>query len=124
MKFSIFVWTRDTMRDFFRECLTSLAEQTYDDFEVYILDENRDDRVSRLCAELFPRDPRMIYHRQKNARGPAYAFNAALHRAAGDYVLFMGQHRSEERRVGIDVSRLCHLRQRRADRHRQDESPV
>lgn len=92
IKISIIIWTTATNPTFFRDCLNSIMEQDYRDFEVVIIDENPGRVVHKIASDLFEHDGRLSYHKLKNSRGMSYARNIGLHRKTGNYVYFMGQH--------------------------------
>ncbi len=98
--FSLLVWTKDTNEYFFRDLMESVVAQSYQNWELFVLDENSDDAIKRVTSEFFPNDKRVHYRRIKNVKGQAYAYNIGFHfvlqeaarRSAMGYVLFTGQH--------------------------------
>ncbi len=70
--------------------LTSVAEQTYSDYEVVITDDSDDDRISALISGSCPVDAaRVRYHRNDRKLGHIYNWNAAISMAKGDYTKIM-----------------------------------
>ncbi len=67
--------------------LRSVFAQTYQDFEVIVVDDGSDD-VDELTAALAPFQERIQYVRQPNG-GPAKARNAGIALASGDLVAFL-----------------------------------
>ena len=84
MLFSILLATVDREKEV-TNFLRSLASQTCRDFEVIVIDQNPDDRLTPLLDEyrsLFP------IRQVRSARGHSRAFNAGLMHAAGELVAF------------------------------------
>ncbi|MDD6195015.1 MAG: glycosyltransferase [Lachnospiraceae bacterium] len=85
-RFSLVVWTRDTNEVFFRDFMESMVAQTYDNWELYIIDEGRDSRIATIASEFFPEDHRVHYRQLRTNRGKAYAYNIGFHFALLDGV--------------------------------------
>ena len=91
--FSLVVWTNETDMDNFKDCLESIDEQEYREFELYILDNNPSNNIEVTIKEFFPDIvDKVHYRRLKKNNGAAYAYNVGLHFAEGNYVVFFGQH--------------------------------
>lgn len=71
-----------------RKCLDSLAQQTYTDFEVLLINDGSTDESPEICREYCERDSRFRLITQKNA-GPAAARNTGMEQAAGKYMAFV-----------------------------------
>src|SRR5690606_12336104 len=69
-------------------CLDSLRGQTFDDFEVIVVDDGSTDATPELVAEYVRREGRIRSLRQDNA-GAATARNRGAETARGDYLLFL-----------------------------------
>ena len=52
--FSLVVWTNETDMDNFKDCLESIDEQEYREFELYILDNNPSNNIEVTIKEFFP----------------------------------------------------------------------
>ncbi|WP_149829918.1 bifunctional glycosyltransferase/CDP-glycerol:glycerophosphate glycerophosphotransferase [Streptomyces tailanensis] len=77
------------IRDFVRECLDSLLEQSYRDLEVIAVDDCSTDGSAEILDAYAARDPRVhVLHLPTNV-GPGRARNAGLPHATGDYLLFL-----------------------------------
>lgn len=98
-----------------RKCLDSLAQQTYTDFEVLLINDGSTDKSPEICREYGERDSRFRLITQENA-GPAAARNTGMELAAGKYVTFVDSddyvepdmlealfHRAEESGADITV---------------------
>lgn len=78
-KFSVVVWTRDTNEVYFRDFIESMVSQTYDAWELYVMDEGNSNRIATIVAEFFPADDRIHYRQLKTNKGKAYAYNMGFH---------------------------------------------
>ena len=72
-------------RDVLERALTSVRDQTHDDWDLIVVDDGSTDATSSLFTE---RDPRIRYVRQDNA-GVYAARNRGLSLAVGRYVTFL-----------------------------------
>lgn len=91
--FTLVIWTDDTNMDFFKDCLESIDEQEYREFELYILDNNPSNAIELTIREFFPDIvDKVHYRRLKKHLGGAYAYNVGAHFAEGDYIVYLGQH--------------------------------
>ena len=91
--FSMIIWTVDTNMDYFKDCLESIDEQEYRNFELYILDNNPSNAIEVTIKEFFPDIvDKVHYRRLKKKSGGAYAYNIGAHFAEGDYLVYLGQH--------------------------------
>lgn len=91
--FSLVIWTNETNMDYFKDCLESIDEQEYRQFELYILDNNSSYVVEQTIKEFFPDIvDKVHYRRLKKKTGGAYAYNIGAHFAEGNYLVYIGQH--------------------------------
>ncbi|MEO5898231.1 MAG: glycosyltransferase [Vicinamibacterales bacterium] len=67
--------------------LRSVFEQTYEDFEVIVVDDGSEDEAA-LCGELGKWGDRIVYVRQTNS-GPASARNTGIAKATGRLIAFL-----------------------------------
>lgn len=73
---------------YIRECINSVLNQTYQNFEIIIIDDGSTDSSGRICDEYEKKDQRVkVYH--QNNRGSLITRRIAISRAVGDYVLFL-----------------------------------
>ena len=70
------------------KCLRSIADQTFHDFEVLIVNDGSTDESGAVAAEFALRDPRFQVITISNA-GPGAARNVGLTHASGAYILHM-----------------------------------
>lgn len=73
---------------YLRECLDSIATQSYPEFEAILVDDGATDTSGMICDEYVKSDPRFKVIHQSNA-GSANAKNAGLEQAHGDYITFV-----------------------------------
>lgn len=75
-------------KDFLAECLTSIENQDFENYEIVIIDDGSEDGSQHIC-DFFCEDQRnaRAIH-QKNA-GPMQARRRGLSEARGDYIIFV-----------------------------------
>lgn len=90
--FSLIVWAPiNTDQEMFKNMLESIDEQEFREFELYLLDESRNNQLEIITKEFFPDIADKIHYRKlKNKKGGAYAYNIGSHFAEGDYLLYLG----------------------------------
>lgn len=69
-------------------CFYSVAAQTYDNFEVILIDDGSTDGSGKLCDEFKEKDPRFRVIHKKNG-GLSSARNAGIRVAKGEYIAFV-----------------------------------
>ena len=87
MKFSIIIAAYNAERTI-NDCIKSLINQSYPDFEALIIDDGSTDNTGRITAELIKGDGRFNYLRQEN-EGPSSARNKGIERSKGTFLLFL-----------------------------------
>jgi len=85
--FSVFVDVKEPDLRLFRSTLTSVLEQTYGEYELYIIDRGISDQVRDVVA--WYREKRIHYLDISDGSGFAGVFNRAASEAAGDYILHL-----------------------------------
>ena len=70
-------------------CLDSLLAQTYQDFEVHMIENGSRDGSRTICQEYAKKDPRFLLHASDVNSGPSGARNIGLDHACGSYVAFL-----------------------------------
>lgn len=74
--------------DYLKQCLDSILNQTYKEFEVILVDDGSTDTSYSICDEYVKRDSRFHLFRQEN-RGQSAARNAGLELCKGGYITFI-----------------------------------
>lgn len=73
---------------FLRECLESIQNQTYTNFEVICVNDGSPDNSVAICQEFSSNDSRFVLINQENG-GVSSARNRALKEVRGEYVCFV-----------------------------------
>lgn len=121
MKFSVIVPVYGVEK-YLEECVTSITSQTFDDFEIILVDDKSPDNCPAMCDGLAQKDPRIrVIHKEQN-EGLGFARNTGMAAAKGDYIMFVDsddtialdtlQRCNEELSDGIDIlvygMKLCY----------------
>ena len=70
------------------KCIDSIVDQSYEDFELILVDDGSPDNCPKICDEYADRDKRIHVIHKKNG-GLVSARNAGLKAATGEYVLYV-----------------------------------
>ncbi|WP_339865435.1 glycosyltransferase family A protein [uncultured Algoriphagus sp.] len=74
--------------DFLPECLESVLAQTWQDWEVLIIDDGSTDNTKKVAEKYQKKDSRIIYHYQEN-KGLSNARNTGINLSKGEYLQFL-----------------------------------
>lgn len=74
---------------YLRQTLESVLEQTYDDYEVIIVDDASKDGTAAIATEFVQRDPRIHYYVNEKNSGVAYTRNRGVSLAKNDWIAFV-----------------------------------
>ena len=85
MKFSIVIPCYKVEK-YLSECVDSVLNQTFTDFEIILVDDGSPDRVPEICDEYAKKDIRIRVIHQKNG-GLSRARNAGISVATGEYLI-------------------------------------
>src|SRR3990167_2510496 len=88
MKFSVLLPTRNGGQ-FIENCICSIMEQDYSDFELIISDNANTDNT-QVITQQFLTDPRVKLIRNEAPVSVTENWNNAYHASIGDYILMMG----------------------------------
>ena len=86
-KISVIVPVYNTEK-YLDECISSIINQTFEDFEVICIDDGSTDNSLEILNEFAKNDSRVRVFHQEN-QGPSSSRNVGLDLAEGDYVIFM-----------------------------------
>ena len=87
MKFSILIPVYNVEK-YIDECMQSVLQQTYQNFEVIIIDDGSTDSSGDICDRYAQQDQRLnVFHIKNN--GLMHARRYALQYAVGDYIVFL-----------------------------------
>ena len=88
IKFSITVPLYNTPKDFLREMIKSVTEQTYKNWELCLADGSTEDFsfVEKYCKTLAAADKRILYKKLQSNGGISENTNECLKMATGDYI--------------------------------------
>ncbi len=76
------------VQEYLETCVKSVLEQTFDHFELILVDDGSKDQSGALCDALAEKDPRVTALHQEN-QGASAARNHGLRSARGRYILFL-----------------------------------
>ena len=86
MKFTIVVPVYNVEK-YLPECVSSVLCQSFEDYEIILVDDGSTDGSGKLCDQYAEKDSRIKVIHQSN-QGQAAARNAGIKVAEGDYLLF------------------------------------
>ena len=87
MKFSVIVPVYNVEK-YLPECVNSILNQNYEDFELILVDDGSPDNCPAICDEYTKSDSRVKVVHKENG-GLSDARNAGVDAATGDYILFI-----------------------------------
>ena len=74
---------------YLKKCVESVEKQTFQDWELLLIDDGCTDRSPAICDECAAEDDRIrVFHKRKNS-GVSEARNLGLNEAKGDYIAFL-----------------------------------
>lgn len=76
------------VEEYLDQCVTSVLDQTYGDFELILVDDGSPDNSGKICNDYAEKDNRIIVIHQKNG-GLSAARNSGIKRTQGQYILFL-----------------------------------
>ena len=74
---------------FIAETIQSVQNQTYQNWEMIIVDDGSSDETESVVRSIIPNDNRIQFHKLNQNSGPAVARNTAIDKASGDYITFI-----------------------------------
>ena len=76
------------VQDYIEECINSILSQSYDDYELILVDDGSPDKCPQICDNYSLRDKRVRVIHKENG-GLSSARNAGLDVAEGKYIVFV-----------------------------------
>lgn len=76
------------VEDYLDECVTSVLNQTFGDFEIILVDDGSPDNSGAMCDRWAQKDGRIRVVHQENG-GLSAARNTGIRHVAGEYVMFL-----------------------------------
>lgn len=87
MKISIIIPVYN-VKQYLEQCVESIIQQNYVDYEILLIDDGSKDGSSQLCDIIANQDDRISVFYQKN-KGVSKARNIGLENCTGEYILFV-----------------------------------
>ena len=92
---------------FLKECVNSILNQTFKDFEFIIINDGSKDNTLKILKEFKKEDKRIILIDKKKNGGSSEALNTGLRKAKGKYVAcFCADDISHKSRLGVEFNYL------------------
>lgn len=76
------------VEQYLTDCLSSIEQQTYQNFEVILIDDGSIDSTGAMCDTVATKDDRFKVIHQKN-QGVSVARNKGIEKARGEYIAFI-----------------------------------
>lgn len=77
------------LEKYIREAIRSVLDQTFQDFEIIVIDDGSTDRTPEIIGEMAQADNRIIVIHQKNSGKPGAVRNVGILRASGELITFL-----------------------------------
>ena len=74
--------------DFLHRCIKSILSQSYENWELLLVNDGSTDASSSICKQYSTLDKRIDYYEQEN-KGVSAARNTAIEHASGDYICYI-----------------------------------
>lgn len=87
LKISIIIPVYNSKK-YLKECVRSILNQTYQNYEIILVDDESTDGSEKICDNFSKQDKRIITLHKKNG-GTASARNMGIKKASGDYITFI-----------------------------------
>lgn len=85
--------------EYLDECINSIIDQTYGDWELFLIDDGSTDSSPEICEKYAKQDNRITYIHKTNG-GQSSARNLALDKVNGKYIMFVD---SDDVLIGINT---------------------
>ena len=87
IKFSVIIPVYNVEK-YLQECLKSILEQTYNNYEIILVDDGSTDSSGKICDEYAQKYPNIHTYHQVN-QGQSVARNMGVKKAEGEYIWFV-----------------------------------
>lgn len=74
--------------NYLEKCITSVIDQTFNDFELILIDDGSTDHSAYICDQYMKIDKRIKVFHQENA-GQTFSRKKGLDKSVGEYILFL-----------------------------------
>ena len=85
---TVVIYTNNAEKNL-KKCVYSILNQTYEDFEILIIDDASADRTSEIALSLEEEDERIRFIGTLKKGGVASAKNTGIYQASGNYIMFL-----------------------------------
>jgi len=86
--------------------INSVLNQTYQDFEIIIVDDGSDDNIKDIITKIQKKDNRIKYFFQEHFGSPSKPLNFGIKNSLGEYITFLG---SDDELSPIYLEKLLNL---------------
>lgn len=76
------------VEEYLARCIDSILAQTYEDWELILVDDGSPDKSGQICEEYAEKDDRICVLHKANG-GPGSARNVGIEASRGDYIVFV-----------------------------------
>jgi len=76
-------------REFIGRAIRSVLDQTFQDFELIIVDDGSTDNTKEIVNDLIKKDKRIKYIYQENSGGPGKPMNTGILASRGEFIAFL-----------------------------------
>ncbi|PIQ89482.1 MAG: hypothetical protein COV72_02955 [Candidatus Omnitrophica bacterium CG11_big_fil_rev_8_21_14_0_20_42_13] len=87
LKVSVIIPTHNCAR-YLPEAIDSVLNQTYQDFEIIVVDDGSTDNTKTIIEEYIDKFPGKIHYLYQEHRGPGSARNLGIKKSSGEYIAF------------------------------------
>lgn len=91
---------------YLNQCVDSILNQEYKNFEVILVDDGSKDNSGKICDEYAEKDKRVRAFHKENG-GLSDARNYGLNRAIGEYILFVDSDDFIFENILIEIANVC-----------------